>query len=167
MKPKNKKITTELYYLKGKMSMWCLIGNALTEVWLNVAPFISPHYLNVISSFLVRWWTLELFFLWQQKITLCRFWLLRQIGRGVEPFVLHPFCFVCEFFVEDPGGFTEDDLTTTSPEVLISPPPVNLSNGSLLDYHAESPGGNKFYLPVRMQNGNKNADISHICKEVM
>lgn len=77
-------------------------------------------------------------------------------------FVLHPFCFVCEFFVEDPGGFTEDDLTTTSPEVLISPPPVNLSNGSLLDHHAENTGGNKFYLPVRIKNGNKKVDISHL-----
>lgn len=61
---KKKKITTELKYLKGKMSMWCLIGDALTEVWLNFAPFISPHYLIVISSFLVSnsWWTQELFF---------------------------------------------------------------------------------------------------------
>lgn len=69
--------------------------------------------------------------------------------------------------MEDPGGFTEDNLTTTSPEVLISRPPVNLSNDSLLDYHTENTGGNKFYLPVRMQNGNKNVDISHICKEVI
>uniref|UniRef100_A0A8P4KN57 Adenylate cyclase type 2 n=1 Tax=Dicentrarchus labrax TaxID=13489 RepID=A0A8P4KN57_DICLA len=42
------------------------------------------------------------------------------------------------FFVEDPGGSTEDDLTTT--------PLVNLSNDSLF-FQEENTGENKFYLP--------------------
>ncbi|XP_045915159.1 adenylate cyclase type 2b [Micropterus dolomieu] len=51
------------------------------------------------------------------------------------------------FFVEDPGGSGEDELTTTPPEVLITTPPVNLTNASLLDYTEENTGENKFYLP--------------------
>lgn len=58
--------------------------------------------------------------------------------------------------MEVPGGSTEDVLTTTPPEVLISNPPVNLTNDSLLDYQEENTGENKFYLPVSMWNDDKN-----------
>lgn len=56
--------------------------------------------------------------------------------------------FVCQFFVEDPGGPTAEVLTTFPPEVLISTPPTNLTNASLLDYPEENTAEIKFYLPV-------------------
>ena len=60
-----------------------------------------------------------------------QFWLLQQLGD---------FCFVLQFFVEDPGGSGEEVMTTT--------PPVNITNDSLLENMEENTGENKFYLPV-------------------
>ncbi|XP_030268433.1 adenylate cyclase type 2b isoform X3 [Sparus aurata] len=52
------------------------------------------------------------------------------------------------FFVEDPGGSTEDSQATTPPEVLITTPPVNLTNDSLSEYEGGNTGlKHKFYLP--------------------
>ncbi|XP_056877379.1 adenylate cyclase type 2b isoform X1 [Takifugu flavidus] len=51
------------------------------------------------------------------------------------------------FFVEDPGGPTTEVLTAFPPEVLISTPPTNLTNTSLLDYEDENTAEIKFYLP--------------------
>nr|XP_046273810.1 adenylate cyclase type 2b isoform X3 [Scatophagus argus] len=50
-------------------------------------------------------------------------------------------------FVEDPGGSPEDPMMTAPPEVLITTPPVNLTNDSLLDDRKGNTGENKFYLP--------------------
>ncbi|KAF3707681.1 Adenylate cyclase type 2 [Channa argus] len=43
------------------------------------------------------------------------------------------------FFVEDPGGSMDDNLTPT--------PPVNLTNTSLMDYPEKNTSENNFYLP--------------------
>uniref|UniRef100_A0A672ZTT2 adenylate cyclase n=1 Tax=Sphaeramia orbicularis TaxID=375764 RepID=A0A672ZTT2_9TELE len=51
------------------------------------------------------------------------------------------------FFVEDPGG-SPDVPSSTPPEMLISTPPVNQSNDSLLmDGQEENTGAAKIYLP--------------------
>lgn len=42
----------------------------------------------------------------------------------------------------------EDILTATSPEVLLTNTPGNVTNGSLVDYMDINTGENKFYLPV-------------------
>lgn len=58
------------------------------------------------------------------------------------------FSLVFQFFVEDPGGSAADGLTTSPPEVLMSAPPLNGTNHSLLDDQEENAAEIKFYLPV-------------------
>ena len=54
----------------------------------------------------------------------------------------------CQFFVEDPAGSAADVVATTPPEVLISGPPLNLTNDSLFGYQEGNAAEIKFYLPV-------------------
>lgn len=55
---------------------------------------------------------------------------------------------VFQFFVEDPGGSAAVVLTTSPPEVLISAPPLNLTNDSVFGFREENAAEIKFYLPV-------------------
>lgn len=58
------------------------------------------------------------------------------------------FRFLFQFFVEDHGGSAADVLTTSPPQVLISAPPLNVTNDSLFGYREENAAEIKFYLPV-------------------
>lgn len=50
--------------------------------------------------------------------------------------------------MEDPAGSAADVVATTPPEVLISGPPLNLTNDSLFGYQEGNAAEIKFYLPV-------------------
>lgn len=49
--------------------------------------------------------------------------------------------------MEDPGG-SDADALTSPPDVLMSAPPVNLTNSSTSGYKEENTAEIKFYLPV-------------------
>lgn len=73
--------------------------------------------------------------------------LLCDFGRSSES-SKSGFSLLFQFFVEDPSGSAADVLTTPPPEVLISAPPRNPTNDSLLGYREENAAEIKFYLPV-------------------
>lgn len=53
-----------------------------------------------------------------------------------------------QFFVEDPGGTDGVVPPTSPPEVLVSAPPLNLTNDSVFGFREENAAEIKFYLPV-------------------
>lgn len=62
------------------------------------------------------------------------------------------FVVLLQFFVEDPGRSPAGVLTTSPPEVLVSAPPLNLTNDSLFGNREENAAEIKFYLPVSAYN---------------
>lgn len=79
-----------------------------------------------------------------RKTSPCEF--SRSSGRSKSAFFF--FFGVFQFFVEDPGGTDGVVLTTSPPEVLISAPPLNLTNDSVFGFREENAAEIKFYLPV-------------------